>query len=53
MAPRAVRQQNEVMGPVGLGTKKHCTDKEQQQFNRLRQHGYTGVETRVQEKAMP
>jgi hypothetical protein len=32
-APRAVRQQNIVMNPVGLGTKNHCAGEGQQQFS--------------------
>jgi hypothetical protein len=32
-APRAVRQQNMVMSPVGLGTKNHCAGEDQQQFS--------------------
>jgi hypothetical protein len=32
-APRAVRQLNMVMSPVGLGTNIHCAGEGQQQFN--------------------
>jgi hypothetical protein len=32
--PRAVRQQNRVMSPVGLGAKNNCAGEDQQQFIR-------------------
>jgi hypothetical protein len=32
-APRAVTQQNMVMGPMGLGTKNRCAGEDQQQFS--------------------
>jgi hypothetical protein len=32
-APRAVRQQNKVISPVGLGAKGHCAGEDQPQFS--------------------
>jgi hypothetical protein len=34
MAPRAIRQENMVMSPAGLGTKSKCAGEDQQQFTR-------------------
>lgn len=34
-SPRPVRQYNVVMSSVGLGTKHHCVDEDQQQLSRL------------------
>jgi hypothetical protein len=35
VAPRAVREYNAVMSPVGLGTKNNCAGEVQQQFSSL------------------